>query len=76
MKIYRFNQNHDRRRWNLPTADEIAVVIPGDRIQSYGRRDVVFHLRNGLLRRITDGSLMYECPQYPFLFIHGEDGYR
>jgi len=24
------NANCDRRRWNLPTADEVAVVIPGD----------------------------------------------
>jgi len=35
------NTNRDRRRWNLPTADEVAVIVPGDGTQSYGRRDVV-----------------------------------
>jgi len=70
------NGNRDRRRWNLPTADEVAVVIPGDGTQSYGRRDIVVHHRDGPLRRISDGSPMYESLQYPFLFIHGEDGYH
>ena len=70
------NQNRDQRRWNLPTADEVAVVIPGDGTQSYGRRDIIVHRRDGPLRRISDGSPMYECLQYPFLFIHGEDGYH
>ena len=70
------NHNQDRRRWNLPTADEIAVIIPGDGTQSYGHRDIVVHRRDGPLRRISDGSSMYECLQYPFLFIYGEDGYH
>jgi len=70
------SQNRDRLRWNLPTADEVAVVIPGDGTQSYGRRDIVIHLRDGPLRRISDGSPMYECLQYPFLFVYGEDGYH
>ena len=70
------NQNRDRRRWNLPTADEVAVVIPGDGTQSYGHREIVVHLRDGPLRKIGDGSPMYECLQYPFLFIHGEDGHH
>ena len=70
------NHNRDRRRWNLPTTDEIAVVIPGDGTQSYGRRDIVVHRRDGPLRRISDGSPMYECLQYPFLFIYGEDRYH
>ena len=70
------NENHDQCRWNLPTADEVAVVILGDGTQSYGRRDVVIRRRDGPLRRISDGSPMYEYLQYPFLFIHGEDGYH
>ena len=70
------NENRDRRRWNLPTADEVAVVIPSDGTQSYGPRDIVVRRRDGPLRRISDGSSMYECLQYPFLFIYGEDGYH
>jgi len=70
------NQNHDRRHRNLSTADKVAVIIPGNGTQSYGHRDVVVHRLDGPLRRIPGGSPMYECLQYPFLFIHGEDGYH
>ena len=70
------NHNHDRHRWNLPTADKIVVVIPGDRMQSYGCLDIVVHRQDGPLHRISDGSLMYEHLQYPFLFVYGEDGYH
>jgi hypothetical protein len=69
------NKNRDQRRFNLPTSDEVAVVIPGDGTQSYGHRDIVVHLQDGPLRRISDGSAIYECLQYPLLFIH-EDGYH
>jgi len=51
------NGNRDRRRWNLPTADEVAVVILGDGTQSYGRRDIVGHHRDGLLRRIRNSAI-------------------
>ena len=70
------NKNQDQRRRNLPAADEVAVVIPGDRTQSHGRRDVVVHRRDGPPRRIGNGSPTYECLQYRFLFIHGEDRYH
>jgi hypothetical protein len=70
------NLNRDQRCWNLPTADEVAVIIPGDGTKSYGCRDIVVHRRDGPLCRISDGSPVYKCLQYPFLFIHGEDGYH
>ena len=70
------NRNCDQRRYNLPTSDEIAVIVPGDGTQSHGYRDIVVHLQDGPLRRISDGSAIYECLQYPLLFIYGEDGYH
>jgi hypothetical protein len=70
------NKNHDRRRWNLPTAHEIAVAIPGDGTQPSGRRDIVLHRRDGPLHRISDGSSVYECLQYPFFFIYGDVEYE
>ena len=70
------NRNRDPRRYNLPTSDEVAVIVPGDGTQSYGYRDIVVHLQDGPLQRISDGSAMYECLQYPLLFIYGEDGYH
>ncbi|KAF9780646.1 hypothetical protein BJ322DRAFT_1011832, partial [Thelephora terrestris] len=62
------NRNRDPRRYNLPASDEVAIIVPGDGTQSYGRRDIVLHLQDGPLWRISDGSAMYECLQYPFLF--------
>ena len=70
------NRNRDQRRFNLPTSDEVAVIVPGDGTQSYGHRDIVVRLQDGPLQRISDGSAMYECLQYPLLFIYGEDGYH
>ena len=57
--------------------DESGATGESDAIKkvAYGE-DVVVHLRDGPLRRIADGSSMYECLQYPFLFIHREDGYH
>ncbi|KAF9643481.1 hypothetical protein BDM02DRAFT_3123382 [Thelephora ganbajun] len=52
------NPNRDRRRWGLPTANEIAV-IPGNGTQSYGRRDIVVHRQ--------DGPLLEVAPSLPAL---------
>ncbi|KAG5521520.1 hypothetical protein RHGRI_033922 [Rhododendron griersonianum] len=38
----------DRRRYSLPTADEIAIVIPGDGTKASGMRDIILHLRESL----------------------------
>lgn len=70
------NQNCDQRWYNLPTSDKIAVIVPGDGTQSHSYRDIVFHLQDSPLRCISDGSAIYECLQYPLLFIYGEDGYH
>ena len=35
----------DRRRYNLPTADEISLVLPGDGSQHCDSRDIILRLR-------------------------------
>jgi len=70
------NRNQDRRRYNLPTSDEVAVVIPGDETQATGSRDIVLRRRDGQLHRVNEGSAMYECLQYPLFFVYGESGYH
>ena len=70
------NQNQDSRRYNLPTSDEVAAVIPGDVSQGSSSRDIVLHRRSGSLSRVNEGSPMYESLQYPLFFIHGEEGYH
>ena len=70
------NQNNDCRRYNLPTSDEVAAVIPGDGTQVSASRDIVLYKQDGSLQRVNEGSAMYESLQYPLFFIYGEDGYH
>ncbi|KAF5934124.1 hypothetical protein HYC85_030295 [Camellia sinensis] len=38
-----YNSTTDRRRYNLPTEDEIAIVIAGDGTEVNGMRDIILH---------------------------------
>ena len=69
------NRASDRRRYNLPTADEVAAVVPGDGTTATAPRDVMLHLRGGGIQRITDGHPSYGPLHYVLLFPHGEDGW-
>jgi hypothetical protein len=51
----------DARRYNLPTADEVAVILPGDGTQVCSPRDIQVYKRDGRLWRISDGNLAYAC---------------
>ncbi|KAF9552571.1 hypothetical protein CPC08DRAFT_617191, partial [Agrocybe pediades] len=63
----------DRRRYNLPTADEVAVILPGNTATQ--PRDIVLRLRSGPLQRISDCHPAYAPLQYPLLFPYGENGW-
>ena len=63
----------DRHCYNLPTTDEIAVVLPDD--PSTEPQDIILHLRSGPLQRISDLHPAYAPLQYPLLFPHGENGW-
>ncbi|KIM40031.1 hypothetical protein M413DRAFT_29163, partial [Hebeloma cylindrosporum] len=63
----------DRRRYNLPTADEVAVILPGN--HGAEPRDIVLRLRSGPLHRISDLHPAYAPLQYPLLFPRGENGW-
>ncbi|XP_058217651.1 uncharacterized protein LOC131328777 isoform X1 [Rhododendron vialii] len=67
----------DRRRYNLPTTDEIAVVVPGDGTKASGMRDIILHLRgdNGLMR-INECHPAYLPLHYVLLFLYGEFGWE
>jgi len=55
------NQNQDRRRYNLPTSDEIAVVVPGDETQTSGSRDIILRRRDGPLQRAAVVVQIFNC---------------
>ncbi|EPQ61091.1 hypothetical protein GLOTRDRAFT_30816, partial [Gloeophyllum trabeum ATCC 11539] len=73
----RFNpREHDWRRYNLPTADEVAAIIPGDGQQVKDSRDIILHKRTGRLERMTDLHPAYGCLHYVLLFPKGDHGWH
>ncbi|KAJ7308651.1 hypothetical protein DFH08DRAFT_636270, partial [Mycena albidolilacea] len=68
----------DRRRYNLPTADEVAVVLPGDGSEG-NRCDIILHNRtasNSPLMRISDMHPAYSPLYFVLLFPHREHGWH
>ncbi|KAL3626703.1 hypothetical protein CASFOL_029446 [Castilleja foliolosa] len=67
--------NKDERTRDLPTCNEVAVLIVGDFDSALGPRDIMVEPRSGPLRRISELNVSYLALQYPLLFPYGEDGY-
>ena len=73
----RYNSATDRRRYNLPETDEIAVVLPGDGTVSTGKRDIIIHLKaNNQLMQISEQHPFYLPLHYVLLFPYGELGWE
>jgi hypothetical protein len=70
-----FTRERDRREYNLPTTEEVAGIIVGDFDSATNKRDIVLHMQEGSLRRISELHPSYLALQYPLLFPYGEDGY-
>ena len=71
----RVDPSRDRRRYNLPTADEVAIIIPGDGEQATDGRDIILRNHQNSLKRVSDGHSAYDCLRYVLLFPHGEHGW-
>jgi len=71
------NLQQDQRTHNLPTAEEIAVIIPDNRIHhAMDNRDIVLRARGGQLERISQNSPSYSALHYVLLFPKGENGWH
>ena len=57
----RVDPSRDRRRYNLPTADEVAIIIPGDGEQATDGRDIILRNHQNSLKRVSDGHSAYDC---------------
>ena len=69
------NLQQDQRTHNLPTAKEIAVVIPEEGIHHViDNRDVVLWARGGQLKWISQNSPSYAALHYVLLFPKEENG--
>ena len=70
-------QGNNARRYNLPTMDEIAAIVPGDGSQNVRvDRDIVLRLQGGGLRHISNLHPTYLPLHYVLFFPHGEEGWH
>src|SRR5437667_6272170 len=68
---------HDPRRYNRPTADEVAaIIVQPENDNEPLDRDIVIQRRTGQLRRISQHSPCYIPMRYPLIFPHGEEGWH
>ncbi|XP_048621802.1 uncharacterized protein LOC111206909 [Brassica napus] len=66
----------DGRTYNMPTAAEVAALIPCDFNLGMDKRDIVLQHKSGKLTRIDEIHISYLALQYPLIFVYGEDGFR
>ena len=68
------NLQQDQRTHNLPTAEEIAVIILEEEVHhAIDNRDVVLQARGGQLEQISQTSPSYATLHYVLLFPKGEN---
>jgi len=71
------NLQQDQKTHNLPTAEEIAVIIPEEGVHhALDNRDMVLWARGGQLERISQNSPSYSTLHYVLLFPKGENGWH
>ncbi|XP_025608030.1 uncharacterized protein [Arachis hypogaea] len=75
LKLIR-RREKDGRRYNLPTASEVAALVVGDIDDSLLDRDIILETKSKQLKKIDVIHPLYLALQYPLIFPYGEDGYR
>ena len=68
--------HYDSRRYNRPTANEIAVLMVGTGDEPTAGRDLVLQARSNRLQRIKETHSSYNPLRYPLLFPFGEQGWH
>ena len=68
----------DGQQYNLPTANEIAAVVPGNGEEEdvSSNRDIILRLTGGSLKRISQLSPAYDPLHYVLLFPRGKHGWH
>jgi hypothetical protein len=69
-------RSKDARTYNIPTDNEVAVIMVGDGSKDVDHRDVVVQDRQGGLRRISKLHPAYMPMSYALMFPYGEDGWH
>jgi hypothetical protein len=65
----------NERRYNQPTADDIAAVLPGDGETDTVGRDIVVTTKGGYLRRVYETNPQYDPLHFVVLFPYGTWGW-
>jgi hypothetical protein len=67
---------NDHHRYNRPTANEVAVILPGadDNVET-GPRDIILEQHNGGFKRISELHSGYLPLRYPIFFPFAEQGW-
>jgi hypothetical protein len=68
--------HYDSRRYNRPTANEIAVIMVGTGNEPTAGRDLILQARSNRLQRIRETHSSYNPLRYPLLFPFGEQGWH
>jgi len=68
--------HYDSRRYNRPTANEIAVIMVGTGDEPTVGRDLVLQARSNHLQRIQETHSSYNPLRFPLLFPFGEQGWH
>ena len=69
----------DKRRYNLPIANKVAVIIPGNKdAKATSPHNIILHRRTdtGALQSLYDGHPAYACLHYVLLFPTGQHGWH
>ncbi|KAF8750452.1 helicase family [Rhizoctonia solani] len=67
-------QNADPRRYNLPTTDEIALILADNALNQ--QHDIVLFKHDGGFQRMSSWNPAYACLHYVLLFPKGEHGFQ
>ncbi|KAF6143466.1 hypothetical protein GIB67_029635 [Kingdonia uniflora] len=70
---FHYDNSTDHRRYNMPTTDEIVVILPGDGMEISNVRDiVVYHKQEQELMQISECHPAYLPLHYVLFFPTGQ----
>ena len=71
------NRTKDSRRYNTPTASEVAAIMIGDGQElECQNRDIILWPHEGNIQRISEIHPAYASLHYVLMFPKGEDGWH
>ena len=70
------NPHLDQRRYNHPTASEVAIIMVGTDEDGATERDLVVQARDGNFHSVSYLKSFYIPLRYPIPFVYGEQGWH